>query len=231
MMSDLQQHQRSITEAQAAYVAASDAPTIQKRINDTISEWATRNRTAGRWVADSDLAAEHAKMAAQANEELWSAAERVQDSIAWGTVVCEHEERAAETLVPHWQRDTTRNAGDYVAAMVRLSWDNASALATSRLEAATWTEIGAEYDAAIIARDDVVLSLVESSRHTLARDVRPTLVDIEALFQLGRTIRQQRASRHPIETRTFREFLKTVQPSPSKSMVLKLVASGKRKVA
>jgi hypothetical protein len=150
---------------------------------------------------------------------------------ALGTLACEQMEREAEKIVPYWQRNTTRNQGDYVAALVRLSWDNSTALATSRLRAATWCDVHAEYERAIAGQDDVVLSLVESSRHMLARDVRPTLVDVEALFQLGRTIRQQQASRHPIETRTFREFLKTVAPSPSKSMVLTLVASGKRKVA
>jgi hypothetical protein len=230
-MSDLQQHQRSIAEATAAYAAASDQPRIQKQINDKTSEWASRNRTAGRWVAESDVAAEHSAMAAVANAELQTAAERVQETIALGELACKQIEQNAETLIPHWQRDQTRNAGDYVQAMCRLAWDNATALATSRLEAATWSDVGAEYERAIVSQDDVVLSLVESSRHKLARNVRPTLTDIEALFQLGRTIRQQQASRHPIEARVFRAFLEQVQPTPSKSLVLKLVATGKRKVA
>jgi Tfp pilus assembly major pilin PilA len=115
-MSDitLQQHQGAIADAQAVYAAASDAPAIQKRINDKTNEWATRNRSAGRWIADSDVEAEHSKMAAQANAELQAAAERAQETIALGTLACERMERDAEEIVPLWQRDTTRHAGDYV---------------------------------------------------------------------------------------------------------------------
>ena len=131
--------------------------------------------------------------------------------------------------------------------MVRLSSDNATALESSRLQAMPWTAIDQEYDAAIGAQDDVKQSIVEAlgatfraaregrerpALHRLAEDAgRPTPSDVNALFVLTQKVNRQRESRHPIEARQFRAYLETVQPSPLKSIVLKFVASGKRKVA
>ena len=74
----------------------------------------------------------------------------------------------------------------------------------------------------------MTLAVVETARPTLAKQ-KPTPVDVDALFELGRTIRQQQASRHPIEARTFREFLTTAQIGPAKALVLELGARGKRR--
>ena len=101
-------------------------------------------------------------------------------------------ERNAETIVPLWQRDTTRNQGDYVNALVTLSWDNAYALAATSFQGMSWSQIRAEHQAAIAANDHVKLALIEdkTKRATFAENVgRPSLADIEAQFQLtkGRT--------------------------------------------
>jgi hypothetical protein len=104
-----------------------------------------------------------------------------------------------------------------------------------------------EHDAAIKGKDDVKQAIVGAlganyraaregrerpAPHRLAEDAgQPTLADINNLFELTREVTKQRESRHPIEARQFREFLKTVQPTPSKSMVLRLATRGKAKVA
>jgi hypothetical protein len=179
---------------------------------------ATRERKVVTWVEDRRASGKHVTRA-EADEVLRelteadtlkrrAAAAVLREHRAKFTAAIDAAARASEDLVPLY-RTLSPAAGDYTLAMLRMGDETFLSRMEQRLSTMSPTETAAAYAQALATKDDVAIRAIETHRTNLstARHERPSLADINAIFELNRTIRTAREARHPEAVTQARAFL------------------------